>query len=262
MKLSNAKMEVLHVKKCWKLLTLCLVLTTAFLAGCSKQESMGRPETSLEESQPDLVKSEETQNQEPEKGTAFETDETLENDVAYKTYYLQTSVQNAPVPGLALYEDGRFSFSFDILSSYLNCGTYQVEDGILTAVTDDGLYHFAFKEEDGRYLFVEGESSDVTLIDPRVGIEVTDGAVFARNEQRMNAIVKEIGEDYFVVSSRTDEMPGVYEVYFGETDKSGLKGGDEIEIIWDRPLAEGNRIYAKSITPVPAQSNRSDGSSS
>ncbi|MBT9777902.1 hypothetical protein GPL15_15475 [Clostridium sp. MCC353] len=271
------------MKKSWKKMMLCMVMTTAFLTGCGEPSGTGVSETptaSMEEARTDSVKFEETQKPEPEKGTAYEADEKLENnektennemlendeiaenDVPYKTYYLQSGEQSAPVPGLTLYEDGHFSFSYDILSSYLNYGTYQMEDGILTAVTNDGLYHFVFKEEDGQYLFVKGESSEVTLTDPRVGIEVTDGAVFAWKEQKMTAVVKEVGEDYFLVSSRTDEMPGVYEVYFGETDESSVKGGDEIEIVWDRPLAEGNHIYAKSVTLVPEHSESSNGSSS
>ena len=49
--------------------------------------------------------------------------------------------------GFSLYDDGRFSFHFSPVSSYLGLGSYTWEDGILTLRTDDEKYVIRFKQE-------------------------------------------------------------------------------------------------------------------
>lgn len=74
---------------------------------------------------------------------------------------------------------GRFSFSYDVLSSYMPYGTYEIKDGKLICSTDDGLYHYVFKiGEDNTMIFMADLSSSIELINDKFGELVTDGAVF------------------------------------------------------------------------------------
>lgn len=81
---------------------------------------------------------------------------------------------------------------------------------------------------------VEGTEADKTVSEDMV---------------RMTAVVKEIKEDCLLVSSRTDEQPGAYYVYFGDLDVSWMKGGDEIIISWNGDVLETDpaQIYAEAL---------------
>lgn len=108
-----------------------------------------------------------------------------ETDETYVSYYLQdsTSPEKALlIPELSLYKTEKtFTFSYDVISSYLSHGTYEIEDGILTAVTDDGNYHYQFKVIDENTLeFLQEGSSDVRLVDDRLGAAIQDGAIFEK----------------------------------------------------------------------------------
>lgn len=64
---------------------------------------------------------------------------------------------------------------------------------------------------------------------------------------QMTAAVKEVGDGYLLVSSRTDAFPGAYYVYFEEIN--GIESGDEVIIWWDGLVAETSpaQIYAEAI---------------
>lgn len=116
-----------------------------------------------------------------------ETDEeaTLIPEDTYDSYVLQASVSEEEemfLPCLGLdREEETFSFGFDILSSYLSCGTYEIKDDVLTAVTDDGMYQYRFKVIDENTLeFMQEGSSEVKLINEEMGISVRDGAIFKK----------------------------------------------------------------------------------
>jgi len=103
----------------------------------------------------------------------------------YDSYDLQASVSEDDelfLPGLSLdRKEKTFSFGYDILSSYLSCGTYEIKDDVLTAVTDDGIYHYRFKVIDDDTLeFMQEGSSEVKLINEEMGIAVEDGAIFKK----------------------------------------------------------------------------------
>lgn len=75
--------------------------------------------------------------------------------------------------------DNTFSFSYDVLSSYLSIGAYKESQDRLELITDDGEYHYVFDIVDKSTLkFNKDESSNVTLIDNRMGIELSNGAEF------------------------------------------------------------------------------------
>jgi len=74
-----------------------------------------------------------------------------------------------------------FTFSFDMLSSYLSYGTYEIIDDRLIATTNDGKYNYNFTiKDDKTLLFNKNESSSVKLIDSRLGEQIRDGCKFTK----------------------------------------------------------------------------------
>ncbi|PNV61797.1 hypothetical protein C0033_11140 [Clostridium sp. chh4-2] len=231
------------MKRYCKTAIITVTLVSFLLTGCAKTARIGQsPETQTEE-----TSIEETTGP---KAMAVETNESIEQESVAKTYYMKTDKASYLVPSLTLFEDGHFGLSYDALSSYYNYGTYERKDGKLIAETEDGLKHYVFKEDNEQFIFIQDESSEITLTDPRIGMGVTDGSVFTLQEpermERMSitAAVKEIEENYLLISSKADIMPGVYCVYYGDLDISGIEGGDEIWIEWDGEVVEDNKIYA------------------
>lgn len=112
-----------------------------------------------------------------------EAPQIVEDD--YVSYILQADVseeESFMLPVLELNKKEHiFSFSYDLLSSYLSIGTYEIEKDILTAITNDGLYHYQFKVIDEDTLeFIKESSSEVKLLNEEIGVAVKDGAKFER----------------------------------------------------------------------------------
>lgn len=77
-----------------------------------------------------------------------------------------------------------FSFSYDVLSSYLSIGTYTEEDNEVKLITDDGNFHYTFqKGNENNLYFIADKSSSVDLIDKKFGIEIKDGMVFESSDK-------------------------------------------------------------------------------
>lgn len=135
----------------------------AGLAGCRNQE--------LQENNP----------VQEETALTVETDETFEGKESIKTYTLVSDETDLPLPTLTLdQEEGTFSFAYDVLSSYLAVGTYEINGDKVELTTEDGTFHYTFYSADEDTLrFSADESSDVQLTDNRIGAVITDGAVFS-----------------------------------------------------------------------------------
>ena len=116
-----------------------------------------------------------------ETALTVETDETFEGKESIKTYTLVSDETDLPLPTLTLdQEEGTFSFSYDVLSSYLAVGTYETNGDKVELTTEDGKFHYTFYSADEDTLrFSADESSDVQLTDNRIGAVITDGAVFS-----------------------------------------------------------------------------------
>ena len=72
-------------------------------------------------------------------------------------------------------------FSYDVLSSYINIGTYEINDNILTATTSDEKYHYVFEIVDENTLsFLEEQSSKITVFDTAFSVVPQNGAVFQK----------------------------------------------------------------------------------
>ena len=77
-----------------------------------------------------------------------------------------------------------FTFSYDVLSSYFTIGTYEINDNILTATTNDDKYYYTFEVIDKNTLcFLEQESSKITVIDKDFCVIPQNGALFKIKEQ-------------------------------------------------------------------------------
>lgn len=94
------------------------------------------------------------------------------------SYSLKIENDQHSFPPNIFIDNGKCGFSYDPLSSYYPHGEYIVEDDKLIMVTDDGRFKYVFRIGDKSLYFVELESSEVKLIDERLGVEIKDGAEF------------------------------------------------------------------------------------
>lgn len=102
-------------------------------------------------------------------------------------------------PDLVLDTDKKtFSFSYDVLSSYLSMGTYTEDNNKVKLTTDDGKFHYTFqKDKENNLYFLADKSSSVNLIDNRFGIEIKDGMVFEPSDKKSG-----IYDDFVVFETR------------------------------------------------------------
>lgn len=70
-----------------------------------------------------------------------------ENIYTYTVENVQEKHGTAPTLTLDTVEK-QFQYSYDVLSSYLPCGSYMEEDGRLICRTMDGLYQYVFEKTD------------------------------------------------------------------------------------------------------------------
>ncbi len=97
-------------------------------------------------------------------------------------------------PELTLDGKGEFTFFYDPVSSYFSYGSYELSGTVLTAVTDDGAYHYQFTLTDsGELVFNEGQSSKITT-DARLGVAVLDGSVFVKGEDNLRDTITGVSE--------------------------------------------------------------------
>ncbi len=92
----------------------------------------------------------------------------------------QNGEKIAPVITINI-DDKSFLFSYDVLSSYINIGTYEINDNILTATTSDEKYHYVFEIVDENTLsFLEEQSSKITVFDTAFSVVPQNGAIFKK----------------------------------------------------------------------------------
>ncbi len=92
-------------------------------------------------------------------GKAVETNEFFESVIDHKNYELLTSQTDQPLPVLSLDPSKKsFTFSYDMLSSYLSVGTYREMDDKLKLVTDDKM---GILLEDGDLLVTSREQREL-----------------------------------------------------------------------------------------------------
>ena len=72
-----------------------------------------------------------------------------------------------------------FTFTYDLLSSYLPTGKVEQVGNKKIMTTNDGKYTYVFEMLNSyTFKFVAEESSNIKLTDDSLGIQITDGAIF------------------------------------------------------------------------------------
>jgi len=94
------------------------------------------------------------------------------------TYVLEQSGTEAAISPCVIISDDNISFTYDSLSSYLPVGVYTIEEDKLTMMTNDKFYKYIFRIDGDELIFQKNESSEVKLTDDRIGIKLTNNAVF------------------------------------------------------------------------------------
>jgi len=79
--------------------------------------------------------------------------------------------------------ESTFTFEYDVTSSYLSVGKYEINDNRLTLRTNDEKFKYTFRIDGDSLFFIESESSDVSLNDEKIGIKINDGSEFILNNQ-------------------------------------------------------------------------------
>ena len=98
------------------------------------------------------------------------------------TYVMQHEASEGAILPRVTISDDQISFSYDMLSSYLPVGTYTIEDHRLTMLTDDKSHQYVFQIEGETLVFLESQSSAVKLMNDKIGVAITDQAVFQLKE--------------------------------------------------------------------------------
>ena len=76
-------------------------------------------------------------------------------------------------PTVTLYDNGCFSFTFSMISSYFGFGSYEIENDRLTLRTDDGKFIYVFDMVDHKLILDGKASSDMVWFS-----DIRDGSVF------------------------------------------------------------------------------------
>lgn len=137
-------------------------ITIVFMAGCVKKAD--NTDITVEKS---AVK-------------AVETNESVDHTQNNTKIYMLKVDRDGFIPQIIMNEtDKTFSFSYDILSSYLAVGTYSENNEQLELKTEDGKYHYTFDIIDDNTLkFNQENSSDIKLIYKGTVEEIKDGSEF------------------------------------------------------------------------------------
>lgn len=111
--------------------------------------------------------------------TEKQTNEVESLTESTRIYVMKTDKDAVMIPNIQLNEkDKTFILEYDLFSSVLISGIYEIKDGILSAKSDNGNnYLFEVVDED-TLKFIQDGSAEIKLIDDKSGIPVSDGAEF------------------------------------------------------------------------------------
>lgn len=157
-------------------------------------------------------------------------------------------------------ENMRFSFSYDLLSSYMPYGSFTVGGDRISCVTDDGLYHYYFKIMDDNTLrLLTEESSTVGLIDERLsGISITSETVFKPGygvEDHKKKDVEIKGVDLEKLDLRSDAGADGTQLYYADEEKI-IFGGCYGLFVYDR--SEGRIVNSLDLDNIGCSSTQGD----
>ena len=103
--------------------------------------------------------------------------------------YTVENAENAIIPASITFgfKKDTFSFNYDLLSSYLPRGTWEIKKGKVIATTDDQNYVYIFDIVDNDTLeFVQKGSSTITYTDENINTNppIVDGTKFIFSDPR------------------------------------------------------------------------------
>lgn len=90
--------------------------------------------------------------------------------------YVYEDAEGVVKPYVLLKGNNEYLFEYSMLSSYLNIGTYKVENDTLILTTDDGEYTYTFHIKNGNLFFDLEASSKITVY--KGESPIVDGAEF------------------------------------------------------------------------------------
>lgn len=96
--------------------------------------------------------------------------------------YIMEGVEDIASPYIVLGANNEFQFMYSLYSSYFNYGKYEISDSKLELTTDDGLYTYVFKIENGYLVFNAELSSELTNYEA-VG-SIVNGDRFVLNKNK------------------------------------------------------------------------------
>lgn len=102
------------------------------------------------------------------------------------TYTLEDSSSIIP-PSITLGNNNEFSFTYSLLSSYANYGTYSIEDGRLILTTSDQLYTYVFLIDRESLAFQAARSSETMVFGDE--IPLFDADVFTYVGKNADAFI-------------------------------------------------------------------------
>ena len=126
-----------------------------------------------------------------------------------------------------------FSFSYDLTSSYLPYGKYEIKNDILILKTDDGKYSYKFTIENDDLIFIESSSSSVKVNGNSLSSQIVDGTVFRLdysndNQTEHTSNTVEINNAHFVQIGWSGEP--ISELEFENAEKLALSSEKHIGI--------------------------------
>ena len=104
----------------------------------------------------------------------FCTSCSAESTIREGTYLLQGQEESIAILPRVNIDGENIMFSYDLLSSYANIGGFIIDKNKLIMTTCDNRYTYVFEIDEDSLYFLEDESSNVSLTDPRFGYEIKD----------------------------------------------------------------------------------------
>jgi len=98
-------------------------------------------------------------------------------------YNLSVIDDDTPFLPCVKISESTFTFQYDVTSSYLSMGKYEINGSRLILRTDDEKFKYIFRIDGDSLFFIKSESSVVTLNDEKMGTIIIDGSEFVFNNQ-------------------------------------------------------------------------------
>ncbi len=178
-------------------------------------------------------------------------------DKVYTLSVESTTLSGVFLPKLSINtNDGTFTFVYDLLSSYLPAGTFEIQNGKLIADTLDGMYRYVFNVvNDNELRFNEKESDKIKVTNEDLSYEIAHGSSFLiGNPQRTDS--GEFTTTAIIAGEHTvgkaDPIPPYAEEFSDYTLTLSVSGDEGIRQLTDENFRQtcGYSVYTYSLHNV------------